>query len=56
MTPRGFTSTRRPELSEVQAVMWVIEPPHTALGATGQVWLDDVRYGSPDSLSHRITS
>jgi hypothetical protein len=47
MTPRGFTSTRRPELSEVQAVMWVIEPPHTALGATGQAWLDDVRYGRP---------
>jgi len=47
MTPRGFTSTRRPELSEVQAVMWVIEPPHTALGASGQVWLDNIRYGRP---------
>jgi hypothetical protein len=45
MNPQGFTSSRRPPLSQVQALLWVIDMTHTALGSSGQVWLDDVRYG-----------
>jgi hypothetical protein len=47
LRPRGSTTTPQPVLSEVQALMWVLEPPHTALGSSGQVWLDNIRYGQP---------
>jgi hypothetical protein len=47
LRPHGSTTTPQPVLSEVQALMWVLEPPHTALGTNGQVWLDDIRYGRP---------
>jgi hypothetical protein len=45
MTPIGVTTTRRPELADVQALLWVIEPTHTMMGSNGQVWIDNVRYG-----------
>ena len=44
MSAEGATSTQRPVLSEVQALLWVIDSIHTALGSSGQVWLDDIRY------------
>lgn len=43
--PRGTTATGKPALRDVQALLWVVEPPNTPLGASGQVWLDHVRYG-----------
>ena len=45
LKPRGNTSTPTPVLADVQALMWVLEPPNTALGTSGQVWIDHVRYG-----------
>jgi hypothetical protein len=45
VTPRGPTSTRRPVLGKVQSVLWVVDPVNTALGSSGQVWIDDVKYG-----------
>jgi len=45
MTPRGDISTGRPELPDVKALMWVIDPAHTALGTSGHLWIDNVRYG-----------
>lgn len=45
MKPAGFTTTRRPLLSGVQSLMWVVGAPNTLPGTSGQVWLDDVRYG-----------
>jgi len=47
MRPMGETTTKQPTLSEVQALLWVVAPPNTPLGASGQVWLDNVRYGRP---------
>jgi len=47
LTPRGTTTTRRPVLSDVQALMWVVEPPPAMLGTNGQIWLDNIRYGRP---------
>lgn len=47
MRPVGETTTKQPTLSEVQALLWVVAAPNTPLGASGQVWLDNVRYGSP---------
>jgi hypothetical protein len=45
MTPRGRTLTRRPVVSKVQAILWVVEAVNTAMGSSGQVWIDDVKYG-----------
>ena len=45
LTPRGVTAQRRPDLSKVQALLWVIESTNTALGSSGQVWIDNVKYG-----------
>ena len=47
MRPAGETTTKQATLSEIQALLWVIEPPNTPLGASGQVWLDNIRYGRP---------
>lgn len=47
MRPIGDTTTKRPVPSEIQALLWVVEPPNTPLGSSGQVWLDNVRYGRP---------
>ena len=45
MTPQGTTSTPRPTPADVQAILWVIDSTHTALGSSGQVWLSDIKYG-----------
>jgi hypothetical protein len=47
LRPRGRTTTARPERADVQSLLWVVEPPHTPLGSSGQIWLDDIRYGRP---------
>ena len=47
MRPVGETTTKQPTLSEVQALLWVVAAPNTPLGASGQLWLDNVRYGRP---------
>ena len=44
MRAHAQPSTPRPELSEVKTLAWIIEPLHTALGTSGQVWIDNVRY------------
>jgi hypothetical protein len=44
MTPRGITSTRSPNLAAVDTVMFVVDTVNTKPGASGQFWIDDVRY------------
>lgn len=44
-TPAGFTSRRRPVLSNVQSVLFVIDTVNTDVGTNGQIWMDDVKYG-----------
>ena len=43
-TPVGVTSQRRPVLSQIDSVLFVVDRVNTALGAAGQVWIDDVKY------------
>jgi hypothetical protein len=45
MTPRGATSRPRPNLADVQAVLFVVDTVNTPLGGNGTIWIDDVRYG-----------
>jgi hypothetical protein len=45
MTPRGPTERRRPELSNVRDVLFVVDTVNTAPGTSGQIWIDDVKYG-----------
>jgi hypothetical protein len=45
MTPRGSTSTRRPVLSSVDSLLFVVDSTNARPGASGQFWLDDVEYG-----------
>jgi hypothetical protein len=45
LTPRGATSERRPPLSEVQSVLFVVDTVNTSVGTNGQIWIDDVKYG-----------
>ena len=47
MRSRGEATTKLPAVPEIQALLWVVEPPNTPLGASGQVWLDNIRYGKP---------
>jgi hypothetical protein len=44
MTPRGPTSTRSPNLAAVDTVMFVVDTVNTKPGASGQFWIDDVKY------------
>jgi len=44
LRPRGQTTTAQPVLADVQALLWVVEPPNTPLGTSGQIWLDHIRY------------
>jgi hypothetical protein len=44
MRPRGQTSRLRPELANVESVLFVLDTVNTPLGGNGTVWLDDVRY------------
>jgi hypothetical protein len=45
MTPRGPTSRRRPVLESVREFLFVIDSQNTSLGASGRMWLDNVKYG-----------
>ena len=44
VTPRGFTTRRRPVLSNVQSVLFVIDSVNTPVGTNGRIWIDDVKY------------
>lgn len=43
MLPLG-TATGRPALEEIRDVLFVVDTVNTKQGASGQVWLDDIRY------------
>jgi hypothetical protein len=45
LLPRGATGQPRPDLSAVQSVLFVVDTVNADVGASGQVWIDDVRYG-----------
>lgn len=45
LRPRGTTGQPRPDLSAVQSVLFVVDTVNADVGASGQVWIDDVRYG-----------
>jgi hypothetical protein len=45
MTPRGTTSRPRPNLADIQAVLFVVDTVNTPLGGNGTIWIDDLRYG-----------
>ncbi len=45
MTPRGETSSSRPDLARVDRVLFVVDTVHAAPGSNGQVWIDDVAFG-----------
>ena len=45
MRPRGPTRQARPDLAAVHALMFVVDTVNTKPGSSGQVWIDDVRYG-----------
>ena len=45
MTPKGATTERRPVLSNVRDVLFVVDTVNTKPGASGQIWIDDVKYG-----------
>ena len=45
MTPRGATSRRRPVLQTVRDLLFVVDTVNAAPGASGQVWIDDIKYG-----------
>ena len=45
MRPRGPTAQERPNLATVSAVLFVIDTVNTSPGASGQIWIDDVRLG-----------
>ncbi len=44
LTPVGVTSQRRPVLSQIDSVLFVVDRVNTALGSGGQIWIDDVKY------------
>lgn len=45
LTPRSRTSAERPVLANVESVLFVVDTVNTPIGASGQVLLDDIRYG-----------
>jgi hypothetical protein len=44
MTPRGVTTQRRPVLSSVRDLLFVIDTVNTKPGTSGVIWIDDVKY------------
>lgn len=47
LAPVGRTVRRRPDLSRVQALLFVVDTNHNLPASTGIVWLDDVTLGQP---------
>jgi len=45
MTPRGATSSSRPDLARTDSVLFVVNTTHAPPGSSGVVWLDDVAFG-----------
>ncbi len=45
MKPRGETGQARPDVAAVQSVLFVVDTVNADIGASGQVWIDDVKYG-----------
>jgi hypothetical protein len=43
MSPMG-TATGRPVLADVRDLLFVVDTVHSKQGASGQVWLDDIKY------------
>lgn len=44
MTPRGEVSQNQPDLPRADAVLFVVDTLNTALGSSGQIWIDEVVY------------
>ncbi|MEQ1572714.1 MAG: CehA/McbA family metallohydrolase [Vicinamibacterales bacterium] len=44
MSPRDSTSRARPVLQGVDSLLFVVDAVNTALGTSGQVWLDGIMY------------
>ena len=47
LVPVGRTARRRPELSKVHALLFVVDTNHTLPATAGIVWLDDVKLAHP---------
>jgi hypothetical protein len=45
VTATGITSTSLPVLEAVEEILFVVDTVNTPVGASGTVWIDDVRYG-----------
>jgi hypothetical protein len=45
LRPRGVTTRAQPDLSKIQAILFVLDTVNTTLGGNGTIWIDDVRYG-----------
>jgi hypothetical protein len=45
MRPAGPARGERPALEAVDSVLFVVDTTNTALGSSGRVWIDNVRYG-----------
>ena len=45
LTPRGTTSSARPDPAGVAHVLFVVDTVNAAPGSNGQVWIDDVAFG-----------
>jgi hypothetical protein len=45
MTPRGSTNSPGPILAAIRDVLFVVDTVNTRPGTSGQLWIDDVKYG-----------
>jgi hypothetical protein len=45
MTPVGETKSPTPMLADVRSLLFVVDTVNTKVGANGQYWIDDVRFG-----------
>ena len=45
MTPVGTTTVQRPPLDQVESLLFVVDTVNTRPGTSGQIWIDDVKYG-----------
>jgi hypothetical protein len=44
MLPRGTTAAPRPNLANVESILFVLDTVNTPLGGNGTLWLDDIKY------------
>jgi hypothetical protein len=45
MHPVGTTSSQQPPLDRIESVLFVVDTVNTRPGTSGQIWIDDVKYG-----------